>query len=87
MNVSNYEYITKNDSIKFVCGSKEDLLKMKEIIDKFDLRNKTNCLVSPVFNEIKLETIVEFMIDNNLNDLKYCLQIHKFIWDPEKRGV
>jgi hypothetical protein len=27
------------------------------------------------------------MIKNNLNDVKYCLQIHKVIWDPNKRGV
>ena len=87
MDIDNYKYISKKDSIKFVCGSNLDLEKMKEIINKYNLIEKTNCLVSPVFNSIKLEDIVKFMIDNNLNGLKYCLQIHKFIWDPNKRGV
>ena len=87
MDIDNYNYISKKDSIKFVCGSNLDLEKMKEIINKYNLIEKTNCLVSPVFNSIKLEDIVKFMIDNNLNGLKYCLQIHKFIWDPNKRGV
>lgn len=87
MDIDNYKYISKNDSVKFVCGSNLDLEKMKEIINKYNLIEKTNCLVSPVFNSIKLEDIVKFMIDNNLNGLKYCLQIHKFIWDPNKRGV
>ena len=87
MNVSNYEYITKKDSVKFVCGSKDDLCKALEIMNKYDLINKTNCLLSPVFNEIKLEDMVDFMVQNNLNDVRLCLQIHKIIWDPNKRGV
>ena len=87
MNLDNYKYITKLDSVKFVCGTNEDLLKTKEIINKYDLINKTNCMISPVFNMIELPNIVDFMILNNLNDVKLCLQIHKFIWDPNKRGV
>lgn len=87
MNLDNYKYITKSDSVKFVCGTNEDLLKAKEIMLKYDLINKTNVMISPVFNMIELPSIVNFMIDNNLNDVKFCLQIHKFIWDPNKRGV
>ena len=87
MNLDNYKYITKKDSIKFVCGDINDLNKALDIMNKYDLINKTNCLISPVFNEIKLEDIVNFLIDNNLNDVKLCLQIHKIIWDPNKRGV
>lgn len=87
MNLSNYDYINKKDSVKFVCGNIDDLLKMKEIINRYDLIGKTNCIVSPVFNQIKLEDIVNFLIDNNLNGVKMQLQIHKIIWDPNKRGV
>ena len=87
MNVDNYKYITKKDSVKFVCGDISDLNKALEIMNKYDLINKTNCLISPVFGKIKLEDIVNFLIDNNLNDVRMCLQIHKIIWDPNKRGV
>ncbi len=87
MNLDNYKYINKSDSVKFVCGTKEDLLKAKEIMLKYDLINKTNVMISPVFNMIELPAIVDFMVLNNLNDVKLCLQIHKFIWDPNKRGV
>ena len=79
MNLDNYKYISKKDSVKFVCGSKEDLCKAKSIILRYDL--------SPVFNMINLEDMVNFLIDNNLNDVRLCLQIHKIIWDPNKRGV
>ncbi len=87
MITDNYQYINKKDAVKFVCGTIDDLNKMKEIIYKFDLINKTNCIISPVFNMIKLEDIVNFMIENNLNGVKFSLQIHKIIWDPNKRGV
>ena len=87
MLTDNYNYVTKKDSIKFVCGDLNDLIKAKEIMIKYDLINKTNCLISPVFNQINLEDIVNFLIDNNLNDVRLSLQIHKIIWDPNKRGV
>ena len=87
MIIDNYNYITKNDSVKFVCGTIEDLNRMKEIINKYNLIKKTNCIISPVFNMIKLEDIVDFMIKNNLNGVRFSLQIHKIIWDPNKRGV
>ena len=87
MLTDNYKYVTKKDSVKFVCGDIKDLSKAKEIMMKYDLINKTNCLISPVFGQINLEDIVNFLINNNLNDVRLCLQIHKIIWDPNKRGV
>ena len=87
MLTDNYKYVAKKDSVKFVCGDIKDLSKAKEIMMKYDLINKTNCLISPVFGQINLEDIVNFLINNNLNDVRLCLQIHKIIWDPNKRGV
>ena len=87
MDFDNYNYINKKDSVKFVCGDILDLEKSLEIMKKYDLINKTNCMISPVFNKIKLSDIVDFMIENNLNNVKYSLQIHKYIWDPNLRGV
>lgn len=87
MIVDNYKYVSKKDAIKFVCGNHNDLDKMLMIINKYNLIEKTNCIISPVFNMINLTDIVDFMIENKLNGIKYSLQIHKIIWDPNKRGV
>ena len=65
----------------------DDLEKTKEIIKKYDLINKANCLISPVWGRIEFEEIVNFLKDNKLNDVKMQLQIHKIIWDKDKRGV
>ena len=81
------QYITKNDSIKFVCGTKNDLIRSKEIMDQFNLYNRTNCLISPVYGDIEPYEIVEFMKNNKMNQVRLQLQIHKIIWDKDKRGV
>lgn len=87
MLMENFEYLTKKDTVKFVSGSFEDLEKAKNIIDKFNLIEKTNIYISPVFGKISMDSIVEFMKDNNMNGVTMQVQLHKVIWDPSKRGV
>lgn len=87
MDLTNYDLLRKNDVIKFVVSDYDDLEKTKEIIKKYDLINKANCLISPVWGRIEFEEIVNFLKDNKLNDIKMQLQIHKIIWDKDKRGV
>ena len=31
--------------------------------------------------------MVEYLVEQNMNDVNIQLQLHKFIWDPDKRGV
>ena len=87
MLLDNYKYLTKNDVVKFVCGSTKDLEKARDIILKYKLDEITNPFLSPVFGEISLEGMVDFMKENNLNHVRLQLQIHKIIWDKDKRGV
>ena len=89
MILSNFKCLdkSKNDVVKFVVGSIEDLNKMVEIIEKYSLKDKCYIYVSAVFGKIELSTIVDFMKDNNLNDVSMQLQMHKFIWNELERGV
>ena len=87
MDFDNYQYVSKKDSVKFVCGSLNDMERAYEVITKYNLIQKTNCLFSPVFGLIDLKNMVQFLIDKNLNGVRLCLQIHKIIWDPNERGV
>jgi 7-carboxy-7-deazaguanine synthase len=79
--------LTKKDTLKFVSGSFNDLEKAKYIINSYNLIDKTNIYISPVFGKIKLEQIVEFMKYNTLNGVTLQMQLHKVIWDPAERGV
>ena len=83
---SNIKLLKKEDQVKFVIGDRNDYDWTKNIIDKYNLNSKCEILFSPVFNKIKPKQIVDWIIDDNL-DVRFQLQIHKFIWEPEKKGV
>ena len=87
MNTDNFKILRKKDTLKFVASSVNDLKKAKEIIEKYELIGKVNIIFSPVFGKIELTDIVDFLKDNKLNDVRMQLQMHKFIWDQEERGV
>ena len=87
MLIDNFNYIRKKDTIKFVVGSMNDLNRAKYIIDQYDLTRKGNVYISPVFGKIDLNEMVEFMKTNKMNKVTLQVQLHKIIWDPEKRGV
>ena len=86
MDLNNFNYVTMNDVYKFVIADEKDLLYAYEIIKKYDLCNKCRVIFSPVFGSIKLEKIVDFMKNNNLNKVKLQIQLHKIIWG-NKKGV
>ena len=87
MFVDNLKILRKKDTVKFVVGSEFDLKRAKMIIDEYNLIGKCNIYLSPVFGKIDPANIVEFMKENHLNNVNLQLQLHKFIWDPKKRGV
>ena len=87
MNLKNFEVLNKNDTVKFVVGNREDLIKTKQIIEKYNLYGKCNIYISPVFGLIELEEIVDFMKENLMNDVNMQIQLHKIIWSPDKKGV
>lgn len=85
MLTDNFEFLTSKDVVKFVVGSQHDLEQMKAILDSCDVWAQV--FVSPVFGEIEPADIVQFVLDNNLINVRVQLQIHKIIWDKDKRGV
>jgi len=87
MLTENYRYFGKHDTVKFVAGSKRDLEKANEIIKEYDLIERCHVFISPVFGKLDPSEIVEFVKDNRLNGVRLQLQMHKFIWQPETRGV
>jgi 7-carboxy-7-deazaguanine synthase len=87
MVLENLPLLTQRDTLKFVCGPQEDLERAAEIIEQYQLQGRTHIYLSPVYGKIDPADMVEFMKARRLNDVNLQLQLHKFIWDPEKRGV
>lgn len=87
MKLENYDFLSKNDVVKFVIGNQSDLQKSHSIVKQFDLIDRTNVYFSSVFSSIAPSDIVDYMVEHHLNGIRFQLQIHKFIWAPEQRGV
>jgi len=83
---SNINILKPTDEVKFVIGTNEDYEWSKNILDKYQLFEKAQILFSPVFNKLNYETMVNWILKDNLK-VRFQLQIHKFIWKPDKRGV
>lgn len=87
MCTENFPHLDKRDTVKFVCGCMEDLHRAEEIMTRHGLIGRTNVYLSPVFGAIAPADMVEFMKNRRLTGVTLQLQMHKVIWDPEKRGV
>lgn len=79
--------LTMDDEVKFVIASRTDYDYAKEVIAKYDLSKNTNAvLMSTVFHTITFEELVNWILEDSLN-VRFQLQTHKFVWDPDTRGV
>lgn len=85
MLAKNFGNLRERDVLKFVVGSREDLEAALMACRRFE--PCCHIFVSPVFGKIGPAEIVEFMKENLLTDWRLQLQLHKYIWDPGKRGV
>jgi 7-carboxy-7-deazaguanine synthase len=84
---SNIDHLTAHDEVKFVMGSREDYEWSCEKVRKFDLTKRCRAvLFSPIFGRIDPRQIVEWILADKL-DVRFQLQMHKFIWTPTQRGV
>ncbi|MBI1932242.1 MAG: radical SAM protein [Ignavibacteriales bacterium] len=82
----NVNFLKPIDEVKFVIGDYEDFLWSKNLIEKFELNKKCEILFSPVFGKIEYKQLVEWILNENLN-VRFQIQQHKHIWEPNKRGV
>lgn len=83
----NFNLLNMNDTVKFVCGDLSDLERALQIIEEFTLTEKCKVYLSPVFSKIQPSDMVEFMKKHKMNGVKLQLQLHKFIWEPNAKGV
>jgi 7-carboxy-7-deazaguanine synthase len=97
--LENLNALTINDEIKFVLSNRADYDFAREFIAQHDLRSKVGgILLSPAFSKapspfrttenatLDPRLLVEWMMEDGLN-ARLSLQIHKFIWEPLKKGV
>jgi 7-carboxy-7-deazaguanine synthase len=84
---SNIPELSNKDEVKLVITDRVDYEWAKEQVVKYELINRCNAvLFSPVFTLIEPKQIVDWITEDRLQ-VRFQLQMHKFIWPPEQQGV
>ena len=92
MKMENLETLGSNDVLKFVVGTVEDLEETESVLKSLAEKksNMPHLFVSPVFGNLSNEEIVNWLLNSDTmvkNNARFQVQLHKIIWDPERRGV
>ena len=82
----NISYLAEKDEVKFVIGNRADFDYAVEVVEKYKLSDKCTVLFCPVFNKLGNESLARWILDNKI-PVRMQLQMHKFIWVPDTRGV
>lgn len=88
MNIGYLARLRQCDVLKFVVGSEDDMYEALHVIDALSIQECfPQIFFSPIFGEIEPKEIVEFLKKTGLYQCRVQLQLHKYIWPPEERGV
>lgn len=85
---SNIERLQNHDEVKCVIGTREDYEFAREIFYRVreNGKRKNDVLFSPIFGKLAPKTLAKWILGDRLN-VRFNLQLHKYIWEPDQRGV
>jgi 7-carboxy-7-deazaguanine synthase len=86
--LKNLDRLAEGDEVKFVIGAREDYDYAKKILERMagNIFETNRIHFSPVFGKMNPEILAQWILEDRLN-VRLHMQLHKLIWDPEKRGV
>ena len=83
----NLARLAPHDEVKFVVKDRADYEFAREVIARHDLPSRAGAiLMSPVHGVLHPRTLSEWMLADRL-PARLQLQLHKYIWPPDTRGV
>ncbi len=84
---ANIDRLSQRDEVKFVIAGRADYKWSRDIVRQYNLPGRCRqVLFSPVFGSIDPKDLVNWILADGL-EVRFQLQLHKFIWTPTKRGV
>ena len=84
---SNLDRLALHDEVKFVVKDRADYEFAKEVIARHGLADRAGAvLLSPVHGVLDPKTLSEWILADRLR-ARLQLQLHKYIWPPDTRGV
>jgi 7-carboxy-7-deazaguanine synthase len=85
-NLDNLQYLDRKDQVKFVVADRRDYEWAKQMMAEHALAEKAQVLFSPVFGELDPRELAEWILADRL-PARLQIQLHKYLWDPNQRGV
>jgi len=83
----NLERLRPHDEVKFVIKDRADYEYARDNIVRHDLATRAAAIhMSPVHGVLDPKTLSEWVLSDHLS-VRVQLQLHKYIWSPETRGV
>lgn len=86
MRWANLPLLSAKDEAKFVIRDRADYDWAREVVRQHDLGRRCTVLFGPVFGELDLRQLAEWMLADR-PPVRFQMQLHKYIWDPNMRGV
>jgi 7-carboxy-7-deazaguanine synthase len=84
---SNLDRLRPHDEVKFVIKDRADYDYARATLQRHRLDSRAAAVhFSPVHGELSSRTLSEWVLADRLQ-VRVQLQLHKFIWDPDTRGV
>lgn len=82
----NLDLLTERDEVKFVLADEADYRFACDIVRRYDLASRCPVHFSPVHGSVDLQALAGWILRDRLG-VRLQLQLHKFIWHPQQRGV
>ncbi len=83
---SNLDNLRPVDEVKFVIAGRGDYEWALATIREHRLEDRAKILISTVFDQVKPQEVVEWMLEDKLR-ARFQLQLHKYIWPADARRV
>ena len=84
---SNLERLSPTDEVKLVLRDRADYEYARDVLSRHELAQKVGAvLFSPVHGVLDPRTLSEWVLADRL-PVRVQLQVHKYIWDAQTRGV
>jgi 7-carboxy-7-deazaguanine synthase len=84
---ANLERLNPRDEIKFVIKDRADFDYALGVIEKYSLgEREPQVLFSPVWGEVDLKDLAAWILESGVR-ARLQLQLHKYIWGPDVKGV
>jgi 7-carboxy-7-deazaguanine synthase len=85
-NWDNLGLLKPTDEIKFVIASRRDFDWTQGTVRRYQLDRRFTVLLSAVFGLVQPVELAEWLLESELQ-ARMQLQLHKYIWPPDARGV